>query len=263
MPPKNEGKKHQRAGRHEAPSEENKNYSTSEAIISLRDELKDQAETNRNQSNRKHKPSKLEIGTFALVVITTALLFVQDAILYNSDTTFKDTLANQKQSNERQLRAYVGIIAGDVEDLGVPGKQRIKFTRKNFGLTPAYDVGWSQVGISVIVPNAAIPTGPGGCGVPIVAGQFTMFPTTELPWTITLAKGPEIKPESARAVTDLLDPALVQLIKAGSRRLVYWGTVCYRDTFGKIHFTNYCWIYSGSSMAARDADGCLQHNDSD
>ena len=44
--------------------------------------------------------------------------------------------------------------------------------------------------------------------------------------------------------------------------LVYWGTLCYGDAFGTPHYTNFCWMYQGDSMTARDADGCLAHNDS-
>ena len=48
-----------------------------------------------------------------------------------------------------------------------------------------------------------------------------------------------------------------------SRALCPRATVCSRDAFGASHFTNYCWMYKGTSMTAKDAEGCLGHNDSD
>jgi hypothetical protein len=233
------------------PASEQKNFSTSEAIISLRDELAHQADANRSQPDRSKKTNWVDVATLLLVVATTGLLVLQDIILHSSDITFKDTLANQKQSNERQLRAYVGITPGDVEDFGTLSKQRIRFIRKNYGITPAYNVGFSEVGINVVRIGQPINTGPPGqlaCNAPKVAEQFTIFPTMELPWTIVI--GTKVSDDDAT------------LIKAGERLLVYWGNICYHDAFGLAHYTNYCWSYKGNSMTARDAEGCLTHNDS-
>ena len=45
--------------------------------------------------------------------------------------------------------------------------------------------------------------------------------------------------------------------------LIIYGTLCYRDAWARSHYTNYCFIYKGRSMSAKDADWCLTHNDSD
>jgi hypothetical protein len=152
---------------------------------------------------------------------------------------------------------------GDIEDFGISGKQRIKFIRKNYGATPAYEVGFSKIGLSIISEGEPIDTGASDCGTPpAITGQITMFPTVELPWNVIIGKSPDITPQSVAKLGGLFTPEQVQLVKSGDRRFVYWGTVCYQDTFKALHFTNYCWMYKGSSMTARDADACLTHNDS-
>ena len=248
MPTHHERKDDPSANNDKGPRPEQKGYSTSEAVVALRDEITKQAKANRDKPDAKHKPNWIELGTLFLVIATTALLVIQDVILHSSDETFGRTLELQKGSNERQLRAYVGMTPGDVEDFGVSDKQRVRFIRKNFGSTPAYEVGFSTVGLSTIKIGEPINTGPGGCTTSMIPGQITMFPTVELPWIIIIS-GPVFTPDQ------------IQLVKSSNRQFVYWGTICYNDTFAKPHFTNYCWMYKGSSMTARDAEACLTHND--
>ena len=45
-------------------------------------------------------------------------------------------------------------------------------------------------------------------------------------------------------------------------QLVYAGIIFYKDAFGDRHYTRYCWMFTGESMAAKDAEACLGHNDS-
>lgn len=231
-------------------TEQQKTYSTSEAVIALRDEVARQADANRDQPERKRKPSWIEIATLVLVVATTVLLVAQDVILNSSDETFKSTLKQQVESSERQLRAYIGIAPGDIENFGVADKWRVRFVRKNFGSTPGYNVGFSSVGFAIIKLGDPINTGAYACSAPSYPGLITMFPTTELDWSIIVSD------------EKVFDASQLQMVKNGTLQFVYWGTICYHDAFNKPHYTNYCWMYSGKSMTARDAQGCLGHNDS-
>jgi hypothetical protein len=151
-------------------------------------------------------------------------------------------------SEQRQLRAYVGIVPGAVENFGEPGKQRFTLTRKNYGQTPAYDVGLSIVGFDVERPGAQINVGNIGCGSPKIRGLITMFPSMELPLYIT--------------ITQNFPKTQLDLVRSGEFVFVYYGTVCYNDAFSAPHDTNYCWMYKGESMTAKDADGCTTFNDS-
>jgi hypothetical protein len=177
----------------------------------------------------------LGVGIYTLI---TAGLFI--AALYQ--------IAIMQDTERRQLRAYVGVAPGDIEDFGGPN-QRLRVVRKNSGLTPAYNIGFSAAGFGTIKPGESINTGPEGCAAYHPVKLATMFPGLELPLTII--------------ITDKYSPEEIQLVKSGNRQFVYFGNICYHDAFGAVHFTNYCWMYKGTSMTAKDADACLGHNDSD
>jgi hypothetical protein len=155
-----------------------------------------------------------------------------------------------RDTEERQLRAYVGVVPGAVENFGEPTKLVIRMSRKNYGATPAYEVGFSSTNVIISPLNAVLPDVATPCVSPNYSGLVTMFPGTELPLTTNVVGADKI------SVND------INSVKIGAAALYFWGDVCYKDTFGKPHYTKYCWIYKGESMAAKDADECLQHNDS-
>ena len=176
MPPQRSNHQKPNSNKDRGPSPEQKGYSTSEAILALKDGLIEEIKTRREQEPRDdNTPTWIDYVTLLFVILTTVGIGIQDLILRSSDETFKETLKAQKKSSEQQLRAYVGMTPGDIEDFGVPGKQRIRFVRKNFGTTPAYDVGFSRVGLSIIKPGQPINTGESGCVATLIAGQITLF----------------------------------------------------------------------------------------
>jgi hypothetical protein len=202
-------------------------------------------EGDEEDTRRERKRFRLEIalacGVALNIALTIGLLIA--GILQ---------LMTMQDTERRQLRAYVGVSAGDVEDFGVPDKQRIHFVRKNYGQTPAYNVGFSTIGSFVVTPaNAAfdINTPTVDCVKPGVPGLITMFPTVELPMTLN-TQGSIISDKDRDNV------------KAGAASFVYFGSVCYHDAFGIPHYTHYCFMHKGTGMAAKDADGCLKYNDS-
>jgi hypothetical protein len=156
-------------------------------------------------------------------------------------------VATAKETEQRQLRAYVGVIPGEAENFG-GDDFKIKLTRKNYGQTPAYDVGFSQVYVDVLPPNALIVSKNIDCAKPNFPGLVTMFPTTELPWTVN--------------DTTKFSQDKINAVRKGDAVLYWYGNICYHDVFGSPHYTNFCWMYKGASMTAKDAEGCLQHNDS-
>jgi hypothetical protein len=262
MPSHHSHQKNPNRNKEHGPRPEHKGYSTSEAILALKDNLVEEIQASREQGpSPESTPKWITYATLLFVFLTTVGVGIQDLILHSSDDTFKDTLVAQKKSSEQQLRAYVGMAPGDVDDFGIMGKQRIKFVRKNYGTTPAYNVGFSKIGLSIIKPGEVINTGESACLNPVIAGQITMFPTVELPWSLTINKSPDVAAASAEKMS-AFSPAQFQLVKSGDMIFVYWGTACYQDAFGTAHFTNYCWMYKGASMTSKDADACLTHNDS-
>jgi hypothetical protein len=150
-------------------------------------------------------------------------------------------------TEKRQLRAYVGIIAGDVENFDVSGRPTVRLTRKNYGLTPAYDVGFSTIYARIGKDGTIFQQSGGGCTQPNYSNLSTMFPSAQLPFSII--------------IKDTYLQQQVDEVKAGSSIFYVYGDVCYKDIFGNPHYTNYCWMYKGD-MSGKEADACLQHNDS-
>jgi hypothetical protein len=149
--------------------------------------------------------------------------------------------ATAQDTEHRQLRAYVGIIPGDVEDFGVGEEFRIRLNRKNYGLTPAYDVGFSEVAVGVVPQNFSLLSNGNTCGSPTSAGLVTMFPSGELPLTVN--------------VKGKLSGEQISAVKQGVAYLFWYGNICYHDAFGALHYTNYCWQYEGADMTTKHADG--------
>lgn len=120
--------------------------------------------------------------------------------------------------------------------------------RKNYGQTPAYNVITLPALQDVIRINGNLPTTfnieqPSG-----IQGGLTMFPSMEMPFY---------------SVKTQLTNQQVQLAKDGTEyEVVFMGILFYTDAFQVKHYTRYCWLYKGSSMTAKDAQGCWAHNDS-
>jgi hypothetical protein len=64
-------------------------------------------------------------------------------------------LVVSRDTERGQLRAYVGTIPGDVEKFGDAENQRFTLTVKNFGDTPAYDVG-SLISYNGVYKNISV-----------------------------------------------------------------------------------------------------------
>lgn len=75
-----------------------------------------------------------------------------------------------RDSEHRQLRAYVSLVPGDIDNFGIPDKQKFTFYRKNTGLTPAYDIVVSELGQSVITYGQPIPGNPSPSNENILRG---------------------------------------------------------------------------------------------
>lgn len=187
------------------------------------------------------------VGVGIYTVITGGLLIASLVQIGKSS----DQIDIARDTEQRQLRAYVGVIPGDVESFGVAGEQKFKILRKNYGTTPAYDVGFSVVGEGVFDPTQFNPNGAAGiqgCSKPPGIGLITMFPGTELPFAVTLP---------TKYPSDQIDK-----VRLGKWFFAYWGNICYKDSWDRSHFTDYCWTYKGADMSAKTAEGCLTHNNS-
>src|SRR6267154_3828350 len=109
--------------------------------------------------------SLLVWGATLLAAVAAAFFTGRQAYLTNKQLRVaRDVLSVTQDTEYRQLRAYVGTIPGGIENFGDPARQRFTITAKNFGDTPAYDVG-SLVSYNGIYKNISVIVGP-ECGTP-------------------------------------------------------------------------------------------------
>jgi hypothetical protein len=183
-----------------------------------------------------------EAGVFLLILGT---LIATSVAAYWTGQQWVTTDDQEK----RQLRAHVGVIAGSVGNLGDRENQTFNLTRKNYGVTPAYDLTVIAFGESIIPENGAVPV-PDTPLPPDIKGTVTLFPTAELPLHINGI----FVPITQNVITHLMD--------SDDLIFVYIGTLQYHDAFGKKWFTYFCWMFNRKGVTAKDADACYGHNDS-
>lgn len=152
-------------------------------------------------------------------------------------------------TEERQLRAYVGVIPGSVENFGDTQKQKLTFTRKNYGQTPAYNVFLPPANIEIIRFGANLSNIANASFSVNFKELTTIFPTMEFPSYI---KG-----------TGSISQQQFELAKKGTEYvMIYYGVIYYDDAFRTPHYTRFCWMFKGESMTSKDVDYCLGHNNS-
>ena len=202
----------------------------------------------KNDRDWHDKTSLLVWGATLLAAVAAAVFTGRQAYLANKQLQVaRGALAITQDTEKRQLRAYVGTIPGTIENLGDAAKQRFTLTVKNFGITPAYDVG-SLISYNSTYKDISVIVGP-ECGTPALPQLVSLFPGGEFKFRFDGISHAIAKEEFADVLKETL-------------RYAYWGTICYLDAFGKMHYTNYCWFWSGKALISENAEGCPQHNDS-
>ncbi|MEI9891284.1 MAG: hypothetical protein WDN45_12750 [Caulobacteraceae bacterium] len=160
-------------------------------------------------------------------------------------------IRSAEKSSERQLRAYLSVSGMAFVEQDQHGtKFEVKTTIKNFGQTPAHDVrfrGRLEVLATNVIQNFDFAL----VEIPTPEGVF-LGPTQEKFYSNLLDR---ILPPLA--VSDLLNPS-------GGHKAVIWGTVWYKDAFGRRRYTNFCrfvlWITAGTQPNWLDVN---RHNDAD
>jgi len=203
-------------------------------------------------------------ATVALVLVTGFLWLATRQLALDARDTSTQTLEQMREAEQRELRAYVGCEgygALPAESFGDPVVWLVKM--ENYGQTPATDVTFT---ITAKVLPAELP-------------QDYVFvddippgavPKTVLhPGAITIGQSdPDYAPLSPDAIRDLDRGKNPQ---GQPVRLYVYGTVEYRDVFGKRHWTNYAYRYrseipepikkKGTGEELAFAEHCPLHND--
>lgn len=225
----------------------NRKSPTVAGLSSLIRIYKREQQFNREQEEREDRGRRRrEIATLVFVILTTIGIFIQAIILHLSDDTFRETLTNQKETTERQLRAYVflGPPRKSPDFVGTPQVSGM-LTIKNSGLTPAYNLThWQRV-------------------------EFLDFPNT--PESDFLRKN--ARPAAPTVVNPGVDigapfigPVLSddqrQMVRAGSKALYIFGEIRYVDAFKKPHISKFRYVINenalllGGSMVYAEHGNC-------
>lgn len=202
--------------------------------------------------------------------ISTVLLFIATGIsayfLYVTDHTLKDTLAatgraakatedsvkTAADTAKRQLRAYLTVSNIKIEcsnckkkdgwetPKNVRPEPRILLTVKNSGATPAYNVQTCS-GAERTEPDTFLPAD---------------FPFS-CEKTCNTCPVNNIAPGAEATIILHLDLGDMMMASAGFKRLFYFGTISFTDTFGSSRKRPFCWYSQGSSGEGID---CPYHN---
>ena len=122
---------------------------------------------------------------------------------------------------------------------------------RNSGQTPAYNVTHFRgmnIGVyplpadydfSLIIPGRGSQSNP-----------LTIFPGTAESGELNISR------------TTRLSESEIESLKSGeSVRLYAWGTINYEDSFGKHHYTNFCFSFFSLTNKSVSYEHCNSHND--
>jgi hypothetical protein len=220
-------------------------------LIAIGEQQEKASEEGGRREDKRYRTEILVATGVGIYTLITAGLFIaalkQVGAAKDQVGSANDQIKIMRDTEHRQLRAYLGILGGDLENFGDKDKQTFTFVRKNYGQTPAYDVTWSSQGQAIIQIGQPIPIVEGA--PPDISHLISIFPGMEMPFKITTTTAPKDR--------------MLYVTQSDKMYYVYYGTVRYKDTFGESHYTKYCWMFKGKSMSSKDAEGCLGNNDSD
>jgi len=141
-------------------------------------------------------------------------------------TATAEALDVAKDTEKRQLRAYLVFGDMNVKHFGVGNKPIIKGFIENMGQTPAHDAGWIS-GINVNSLTAPTPSTWPDCDTITKSPHHPKWPIAK--------KAPVFKERQAAFTADE-----VQRIHNGDAAIYLVGRLCYRDIFEDSHFTDFC-----------------------
>jgi hypothetical protein len=175
-------------------------------------------------NNYLSKPrNKVGLATLIAVVAYTGIT----VLLW---CTSQKQLAVSRDTEQRQLRAYVGITDVEIPDGFFEDKiPTLNVSLKNFGLTPAYNVKMS------FATNFGSFPDPGDLPAPQPTNATWVFNPSDV----------------SSAPFDLpmpLTAADIAGMQNMSRPLYFYGRITYDDAFNRPHFANFRYAFGGKNM---------------
>jgi hypothetical protein len=171
----------------------------------------------------------------------------------------RDQADVSKDTEERQLRAYVIAEFLNSLDNFVAGKKaESKVPAQNVGQTPVYDMGWIAG---------------------FFLGDYPFFAVNELPDCAVIQRLPDGfralmgKSGNLGKIADrVFDEEEIKKVLSGKFAIALVGRICYEDIFREMHFTDYCFQWTGHGEIDPQTEGykglgpaeyCPQGNDAD
>lgn len=225
------------------------------------------------------------------LVTWTALLFtatvINAVVLYKTDLTFHDTLIEARKSAdaaiksvgiareaadaakasvdvstvsaERQLRAYVSAVVGDIVQSGQQLQAHV--TISNLGQTPAYKIVVTGLNVPASFPpeRGRLPAQFGTAPVSV-----NVFAAHRIEGATFLGQGKEFTTTLDSKAFSREEFASLQ---GGTHRLWTVGAAYYTDVFGQARFVRFCKVnriimnLRRRTLLAALSEDCNQHND--
>jgi hypothetical protein len=196
------------------------------------------------------------IASIIYVFLTAAILFasihsvIQGRRAVHAAIRAADAATDQakiaEDTEKRQLRPYVFINTTTMRDFVVGEKPNAKMEVKNTGQTPGFDVVFD---LGITLRNFSH------------LGSFDDPGHPSPPTPI----GPSVSLWPIGTATDPLDETIIAAIKNGNAAYFVFGTITYKDAFGKDHWTKIRWIFGAAELA--DGSGAMsiyrEGNDAD
>jgi hypothetical protein len=166
----------------------------------------------------------------------------------------EDQVNVAKDTEKRQLRAYIGVVSPPdnqrINPFFLPIVPIVRLNARNFGQTPAYKVTY--------VARLDIRDHPLPKDTDYTVEAIEGFnPVTIFPGVFDMG---EIKLVAKRP----LNATEIASIQGGkTKRLYAWGTVNYRDVFDAPHYTEFCIGFFNLTITDIQFEPCDEHSGSD
>lgn len=154
------------------------------------------------------------IGIIALVVL-----------IYQS-CELEKTNEIADRSARTSSRAYISVSLPEIEGDILANPLRVTYFTKNTGQTPAYEV--QEKAMVKILPEKDL--------------ENIEDPHNLVPYKTEQVINPDV--EAIRYISPIEEPKSHKGYSSAERRIVVWGKVTYKDVFGNLHWTTFCFTYS-------------------
>lgn len=169
-----------------------------------------------------------------LVGVGTFLLFVTLWLTHQANKSAREAVGVTQDIGQRQLRAYIGVVSGELLIRGAPPNQIVHFhvALKNTGQTPAYGFTTWIKGPVIDVTDAYPYTEP--------------RPMSERTGSSIVAPGGDIHINQPGPLSN----ADIFAVDSGEKRIFIWGGCDFTDAFGKPRYFRFKCTNGGRSANA-------------